>query len=150
MTIHFVTTLPAEPLEPNAIYLVENGGDAADLYVADESGTAHAVATDVRMQESIAALRGAANGYASLDGDSKLPASQMPTGSSPSEISSALAAKADASSVYTQAQVNSIETGLQSQIDGKQSTLANASELAKVGDGTFDGDPIIVLGASEW
>lgn len=158
--INFVTELPPV-LEPSNIYYVDNGSGNAQHYVADQSGNPVPVTTESLVQAYMANLKGSANGYAELDGSQKLPVGQMPAGSSPAEISSAISAsesglqsdidaKADAAAVYTKAQVDSIESGLQSQVNSKQGTLSNATDVAKLGDSTFDGKPLVLLSTVEW
>ena len=106
-------------------------------------------------------LKGTANGYAELDGNQKLPLAQMPTGSSPTEISnsinsvqtnlqSSINQKADLDLVYNKTQIDSLESGLQSQVNSKQAALSNAGDVAKLGDSTFDGKPLVFLTAAQW
>lgn len=158
--INFVAALPAN-LEPNSIYYVEGDGSSASHFVADNEGNAIPISSETLVQAYMATLKGQANGYAELTAESTLPVSQLPEGSRPSAITDAITlvqnalqtninAKADASAVYDRSQVDSIESALQSQIDAKQGGLANAADLAKIGNATFDGKPIILLTATEW
>jgi len=154
--IHFVVALPPV-LEPNSIYYVQIDGSTAQHFVSDQAGNPIEVSTENLVKAYMATLKGTANGYAELDGSGKLPSGQLPAGSTPGDISaieSGLQAnidlKADAASVYTQAAVDGIESGLQGQINGKQATLSNASDVAKVGNGTFEGKPFILLETVDW
>jgi len=158
--LNFVTVLPVT-LEPNNIYYVQNGVDRAAHYVADQSGAPFEVSTEALIQAYMATLKGAANGYAELDGAGTVPAAQLPAGASPSDISAAIAAldaslqadialKANSADVYTQVEVDGIETGLQAQINGKQASLANAVDVGRIGDSTFGGDPFVLLKTTDW
>jgi hypothetical protein len=158
--INFVTELPAV-LEPNSLYYIEGELGNATHYVSDSEGVAKQVTTVQIVQSYMGNLKGTANGYAELDGNLKLPLAQMPSGSSPTEISSAIDSvesslqsninqKADADSVYNKAQVDSLETGLQNQVNSKQATLSNAIDVAKLGDSSYDGKPIVLLTATQW
>lgn len=158
--LHFVTSLPGT-LEPNAIYYVQRTPDIAEHYVADQAGNPIRVSTEQLVQSYMETLKGATNGYAELDGDGTVPVSQLPAGASPADINTAISAldtslqaaialKANSADVYTTSQIDSIESGLQSQIDGKQASLTNAAEVVKIGNSTFDGDPMVLLKTSQW
>jgi hypothetical protein len=158
--IHFVMALPAT-LEPNSIYYVQRDATTAEHYVTDSSRRAVEISTEVLVQAYMSTLKGAADGYAELDSQGKVPEAQLPSGASPTEISAAIAAldtslqasialKANAQDVYTQAQVDAIESSLQSAVNQKQDSLSNAADLAKVGNGAFDGDPFVLLGQTQW
>lgn len=154
--IHFVVALPPV-LEPNSIYYVDGGEGNALHFVSDQGGNPIEVSTENLVQAYMATLKGSANGYAELDGSGKVPSGQLPAGSTPGDISAVetglqnqINLKADASAVYTQAAVDGIETGLQGQINGKQATLSNASDVAKIGNGTFEGKPLILLETTDW
>ena len=41
-------------------------------------------------------------------------------------------------------------TTMTNQLAGKQATLSNATEVAKIGNGTFDGKPLVVVSSAEW
>lgn len=81
--INKVNTLPGT-FDPGAWYLVSttvNGVDAAELYVADNTGSdVRHVASEALTQQVIALLKGANNGIASLDSGGKIPVSQLPSG----------------------------------------------------------------------
>lgn len=158
--INFVTELPPV-LEPNNIYYIEGAIGNAIHYVSDSEGNAKPVSTEQLIQNYMQSQKGVANGYAPLDGGGQLPAANLPTGSKPAEISSAINAvettlqgsinqKADAASVYNKSQVDSIESGLQSQVNSKQAALSNAAAVQKLGDGVYDGKPIVLVTASQW
>jgi len=158
--LNFVSALPVT-LEPNNIYYVQNGTETAAHYVADQAGTAHEVSSQQLVQAYMATIKGVANGYAELDGGGTIPAAQLPAGASPADISAAIATldtslqtdialKANSADLYTRGQVDTIESGLQTQINGKQNGLANAIDLAKVGDSTFEGNPFVLLATSDW
>lgn len=154
--IHFVVALPPV-LEPNSIYYVDGGQGNALHFVSDNAGTPIQVSTETLVQSYMDSLKGSANGYAELDGSGKVPSGQLPAGSTPGDISAVetglqnqIDLKADASTVYSQAAVDGIEASLQGQINGKQATLSNASDVAKIGDGTFEGKPLILLESVEW
>ncbi len=158
--INFVSNLPPQ-LEPNSIYYVAGDGSSASHFVSDSSGNAIPISTEQLVQAYMASLKGASNGYAELDGGGTLPILQLPTGSKPAEIAAAISSsegtlqsninqKADASAVYEKSHVDSLQSSLQSQLDAKQGSFSNAADLAKLGDATFDGKPIILLTAIEW
>lgn len=158
--INFVLTLPPV-LEPNSIYYVQGAGGNAQHFVSDDSGNPIKVSTEDLVQAYMANLKGTANGYAELDGSGTIPETQLPAGSSPGDISGAISAvqstlqsnidqKADTASVYTQLQVDALESGLQTQIDAKQASLSNADDVAKIGDATFDGKPLVLVSTIEW
>ncbi len=158
--INFVETLPGV-LEPNSIYYVKGDGTNASHYVSDDEGNPVAISSETLVRAYMESLKGQANGYAELNGESTLPVNQLPAGSKPADITNAIGlvetalqaninAKADASSVYDRTHVDSLQSALQSQIDAKQSGLANAADVAKLGNATFDGKPIILLTATEW
>ncbi len=154
--IHFVLELPAV-LEANDIYYVQGDNGNALHYVADDEGNPIPVSTEALVQAYMSSLKGSAGGYAELDGEGKVPASQLPAGSTPDDINTVetglqnqIDQKANSADVYTQAAVDGIESGLQSQIDSKQESLANSEDLAKLGDGTFEGKPLILLQSTEW
>lgn len=158
--INFVTELPPV-LEPNSIYYIEGSIGNAIHYVSDSEGNAKPVSTEQLMQNYMNSLKGAANGYAPLDGSSTLPIANMPTGSKPAEINSAISSvqsslqssinqKADSGAVYTKTQVDSIESGLQGQVDGKQAQLSNEAAIVKLGDGSYNGKPMVLLTATQW
>ena len=158
--INFVTELPPV-LEPNNIYYIEGGSGNATHYVSDSEGNAKAVSTEQIIQVYMSSLKGAANGYAELDGSSRLPVANLPTGSKPTEISSAINSvqtslqsninqKADSAEVYSKTEVDSIESGLQSQVNGKQAALSNATAVQKLGDGSYDGKTMVLLTATQW
>jgi len=158
--INFVTQLPAV-LEPNSLYYLEGESGNAIHYVSDSEGNAIPVTTVQIIQSYMSELKGTANGYAELDGNQKLPLAQMPTGSSPTEISnsinlvqtnlqSSINQKADLDLVYNKTQIDSLESGLQSQVNSKQAALSNAGDVAKLGDSTFDGKPLVLLTAAQW
>jgi hypothetical protein len=109
----------------------------------------------------MSSLKGVANGYAELDENQTVPVAQMPSGSKPTEINSAISSvqstlqsninqKADSAAVYTKSEVDSIESGLQSQVNGKQAALLNASAVEKLGDGSYNGKPLVLLTTSQW
>ncbi len=158
--INFVTELPAV-LEPNSLYYIEGESGNATHYVSDSEGVAKQVTTVQIVQSYMGNLKGSANGYAELDGNLKLPLAQLPAGSSPTEITDAITSvesslqsninqKADSASVYDKTQIDSLENGLQSQVNSKQASLSNAGDVAKLGDSTFDGKPIVLLTATQW
>jgi hypothetical protein len=160
--INFVNVLPVgENLEPSSIYYVQDGEGNAKHYVTDNLGIATPVSSEELVQEYIAKLKGQAEGYAELDENSNIPIAQIPSGSRPAEISSAISSaqtalqsninqKADADAVYSKTEVDSSLSTLQGAVDAKQSNLLNASDLAKIGDSTFDGKQIVLIGANEW
>jgi|GEM_PF-2834311 len=132
--LNFVTELPAT-LEPNSIYYVQGTEGEAEHYVSDASGSPIKVTTKELVQAYMSSLKGAANGYASLDATQKIPASQLPDGSKPADISSA---------------ISTAQNSLQTEIDGKQAALVNANEVAKIGESTFDGNPMVLLKSADW
>lgn len=158
--INFVTELPPV-LEPNNIYYIQGGIGNAIHYVSDDEGNPRPVSTEQLIQSYMNNLKGAADGYAALDGNSQLPVANLPTGSKPAEISSAIGSvqtalqldinqKADASAVYSKSEVDSLENGLQSQVNGKQAVLSNAAAVQKLGDGSYDNKPLVLLTTTEW
>jgi len=158
--INFVTELPAV-LEPNSLYFIEGGAGNATHYVSDSEGNPKQVTTEQIVQSYMSNLKGTANGYAELDGNQKVPLTQLPEGLNPTTIEASIDSvestlqsninqKADADSVYSKAQVDSLENGLQNQVNSKQETLSNAPDVAKLGDSTFDGKPIVLLTATQW
>lgn len=158
--INFVTALPAE-LEPNSLYFIEGGSGNATHYVSNSEGNPVPVTTVQLVQSYMSELKGTANGYAELDGNLKVPLAQLPEGLNPTAISNAINSietslqsiinqKADADLVYNKTQIDSIESGLQSQVNSKQASLSNAGVLAKLGDSTFDGKPLVLLTAAQW
>lgn len=158
--INFVTELPPV-LEPNSIYYIEGGIGNALHFVSDNEGNAKPVSTEQLIQSYMNNLKGSANGYAPLDGGTRLPIANLPTGSKPAEISSAISSvqstlqssinqKADSGSVYSKSQVDSIESGLQGQVSSKQSQLSNEAAVVKLGDGSYNGKPMVLLTATQW
>ncbi len=158
--INFVNELPPV-LEPNSIYYLEGSIGNAVHFVSDNEGNAKPVSLEQIVQAYMASLRGAANGYAGLDGSNRLPVANLPTGSKPAEISSAINAvegslqaaidtKASSSSVYTRSHIDGVENSLQSQVNGKQAQLSNATAVAKLGDGSYDGKAIVTISIAQW
>jgi plasmid maintenance system antidote protein VapI len=89
---------------------------------------------------------------AALDEKADLGVSYSKAESDAAEIvmQTAIDAKAAASNVYTKEESDAAEIVLQTAIDGKQDWMANATSLAKYGEGTFDGKPIATLGLVQW
>lgn len=162
--IHFLTELPGGTLEPNAIYLIDNGNGTAEMHVSDKAGRATAVATATKTQAQIDTQKGKANGIAGLGSDSRLAESTMPTTfQTAAQIQGTIQGAIDSLVDAAPEQLNTLKefsaalgndadfaNTVTSQLAGKQATLANASSVAKIGEGTFDGKPLVVVSASQW
>jgi len=158
--INFVTSLPPSG-SPHSFFILQGAEGNAEIYVSNGEGNLIPASTEQLVQAYMVSLKGAANGYAPLDGGSRLPVANLPTGSKPAEINSAISSvqttlqsninqKADSGSVYSKSEVNSIENDLQSQVNGKQAALSNVAAVQKLGDGSYNGKPMVLLTATQW
>lgn len=163
--INFVSSLP-QTLEANGIYFVLTSveNSQGELYVGDKNGNAVSISTVALSQAHINSLKGAANGIAGLNADSKLSTSVMPDGfQTAAQISATIQTAIDglvSSAPGALDTLNELAAALgddanfastvNNALAGKQASLSNASEVAKIGNGTFDSKPMILLNTVQW
>lgn len=153
--IYYVTSLPPDG-EPNSLYILQGPGNTAQLYAASATRQLYDVSTDsvintlaqARVDIAIDNLIGAAPG--TLDTIQELAAALNDNPDVIANLTSSIAAKANTADVYTKTQADATTTSLQTAINGKQNTLSNAVAVAKLGDGTFDGKPLVVISEAQW
>ncbi len=166
--IFFLNELPQGTLESNGIYFITNEEGNADLYVSSKTGEAVPVSTQETIKDfaadEIVELKNRANGVAGLGADNRVLESVMPTSFRTStqiqaSIQNALDSLVDAApeqlntlKEFSAALGNDADfaSTVTSQLATKQAALPNASSVQKIGEGTFDGKPLVVVSTSEW
>ena len=161
--IFFLNELPAN-LEPNGLYFISNGDGTADLYVGDATGRSTVVAAGIATSNHLQGVKNQANGVAGLDANTRLSESVMPSSfqtatqinaTVQSQVNSLVSAAPGALDTLDEL-ANALgddpnfATTMTNQLAGKQATLSNATEVAKLGNGTFDGKPLVVVSSAEW
>ncbi len=161
--VNFVSQLP-ETLEANGIYFVQKSDSKGELYVADNGGEAVGISTEALTIAYVMQKVNAADGIAGLGANGKLALSVMPSEfKTSSEISSEISNQVSALVNSAPAVLDTIgeisaalgndenfATTVSTQLAGKQAVLSNATQVAKIGDGTFDGKPIVLIETAEW
>lgn len=166
--IFFLKERPSGSLEPSSLFFIENSEGNADLLVSNVNGNLIDVATmeiiSDQTTDQVQVLKNKANGVAGLDANKKLAESSIPANFLTStQIQSAINGALNDLVDAAPEQLNTLKeistalgqdpnfaSTMTTQLAGKQSTLSNATQIAKIGDGTFDGKPLVVVSATEW
>lgn len=160
--IHFVNEVPESPEESN-IYIVKNG-ENADLYASDQSGTLISISTQALALAHVTANANTANNPVILGSNGKIGLTQMPSEfKTSSQITSEINTQVNALVSTAPGALDTLDelaaalgddanfaSTVTTALAGKQAALSNAAQVAKIGEGTFDGKPIALVNTVEW